>query len=186
MLEELGWKVRAALTSLVSGPVEMLAGDPAAAEAELTRDYAALEAMGERNYISTPAGFLAEALLHQGKLEQADSFVANCRELAAPDDVVTQVLWRTVRARILARRGEVAEAEPLAREAVELADATDEPDTRGATLLALAEVLFAAGSDDQAVGAATKAAASFRSKGNVVEAARAEVLMTRPRASARA
>ena len=27
MLEELGWKVRAALTSLVSGPVEMLAGN---------------------------------------------------------------------------------------------------------------------------------------------------------------
>src|SRR5207302_3968066 len=53
ILEELGWRMLTALTSIVSGPAELLAGDPAAAEAELRRDYLALEGMGERNYIST-------------------------------------------------------------------------------------------------------------------------------------
>jgi tetratricopeptide (TPR) repeat protein len=186
MLEELGWKVRAALTSLVSGPVEMLAGDPAAAESELRHDYAALEAMGERNYISTTAGFLAEALFRQGKVEEAESFVSRCRELAAPDDVVTQVLWRTVLARILSKRGEANEAEPLARRAVELIETTDEPDSRGVALLTLAEVLFAAAKEEEAAQTAAQAATSFRAKGNVVDSARAELLVERLDAAATA
>jgi len=184
MLEELGWKVRAALTSLVSGPVEMLAGDPAAAESELRRDYAALEAMGERNYISTTAGFLAEALLRQGRVDEAEAFVERCRELAAPDDVVTQVLWRTVQAQILSRRGEPGGAEPLARQAVELIETTDEPDSRGTALLVLAEVLFAAGKEQEAAEASARAATWFEAKGNVVDSARARLLNERLLASA--
>ena len=41
----------AALTSIDSGVVELLADDPVAAERELRRDYETLERMGERNYI---------------------------------------------------------------------------------------------------------------------------------------
>src|SRR5262249_10328833 len=41
-LDELGWHFHAALTSQSSGIVEMLAGDPGAAESELRRDYDAL------------------------------------------------------------------------------------------------------------------------------------------------
>ena len=186
MLEELGWKVRSALTSLVSGPVEMLAGDDVAAESELRLDYAALDAMGERNYISTTAGFLAEALFRQGKIEEAESFISRCRELAAPDDVVTQVLWRTVLARILSGRGESNEAELLARRAVELVEATDEPDSLGSALLTLAEVLVAAAKEGEAASAATRAAASFRAKGNVVDSGRADLLIQRLHASASA
>jgi class 3 adenylate cyclase/tetratricopeptide (TPR) repeat protein len=184
MLEELGWKVRAALTSLVSGPVEMLAGEPAAAESELRRDYAALEVMGERNYISTTAGFLAEAHFQQGKMDVAESFVLQCRELAAPDDVVTQVLWRTVQAKILSKRGVRIEAERLARQAVDLIETTDEPDSRGSALLALAEVLLAAEKEEEAVAAAARAATSFEAKGNVVDSARARLLIERLHATA--
>jgi hypothetical protein len=71
-LDELGWHLHAALTSLSSGPIEMLAGDPAAAETELRRDYTALEKMGEKYYLSTTAGYLAAALLQQGRDEEAD------------------------------------------------------------------------------------------------------------------
>ena len=49
MLEELGWVFLAALTSLDSGPIEMLAGDPVAAEAELRADYETLDRLGERS-----------------------------------------------------------------------------------------------------------------------------------------
>ena len=65
-LDDLGWRFDAALTSAVaSGAVELIAGDAAAAEAELRRDHEVLAAMGERNYISTTAAFLAEALYRQ-------------------------------------------------------------------------------------------------------------------------
>src|SRR5207249_8804460 len=53
VLEDLGVHVLAASTSLDSGPIEMLAGEPAAAERELRRDHEALTAMGERYLLST-------------------------------------------------------------------------------------------------------------------------------------
>ena len=105
-LEELGWRFDAALTSAIaSGPVELIAGDAGAAEAELRRDYDALAAMGERNYISTTAAFLAEALYRQGRDEEALVMTEQSEEIAAADDVATQYLWRSVRAKLLARRG---------------------------------------------------------------------------------
>ena len=71
-LDDLGWRFDAALTSAIaSGPVELIAGDLVAAERELRRDYEALSAMGERNYISTTKAFLAEALYRQGRDEEA-------------------------------------------------------------------------------------------------------------------
>ncbi|MEP6808258.1 MAG: adenylate/guanylate cyclase domain-containing protein, partial [Chloroflexota bacterium] len=87
MLEELGWTFQAALTSIDSGPIEMLAGDPAAAEAELRRDYETLDRLGERNYISTVAAYLGEALYRQGQYQDADTFVAFSAKVAAPDDL---------------------------------------------------------------------------------------------------
>ena len=51
ILEELGLRFDASTISIDSGLVELLAGDPVAAEAELRKDYEALDAMGERNYI---------------------------------------------------------------------------------------------------------------------------------------
>ena len=68
ILEGLGLRFAASLISIESGAVELLAGDAAAAEAELRKDYEALDAMGERNYISSIAGLLAEALYRQGRI----------------------------------------------------------------------------------------------------------------------
>jgi hypothetical protein len=48
-LEEFGYLFSAALTSLDSAAIELLAGDLAAAESELRTDYRRLEEMGERN-----------------------------------------------------------------------------------------------------------------------------------------
>ena len=84
---------------------------PPAAEAELRRDYEALAAMGERNYISTTAAFLAEALYRQGRDEEALRMTEESEEIAAADDVATQYLWRSVRAKLVARQGRFDEAE---------------------------------------------------------------------------
>jgi class 3 adenylate cyclase/tetratricopeptide (TPR) repeat protein len=164
MLEELGWSFLAAQTSFDSGPVELLAGDPAAAEAELRRDYETLERMGEKNYISTTAALLARAVYEQGRLDEARVYTDVSRELAADDDVTSQVLWRGVHAMLLARAGEFAEAEAVVRGAVELSETADAPEARGNALLDEAEVLTMSGDRDGAAAVLARALEQFERK----------------------
>src|SRR3954454_11180579 len=104
--------------SIPEGVVELLASDFEAAELGFRTSYEAYEAMGERALRSTTAGFLARAILAQERYEEAEQFSDISEELAEPDDLATQILWRGVGARILAVRGEVQTAEQLAREGV--------------------------------------------------------------------
>ncbi len=171
-LEELGWNLLAALTSIDSGTVEMLAGDPEAAERELRGDYETLHRMGERNYISTTAAFLAEALYEQDRLDEAEEYTHLSEEVSAPDDVSTQFLWRSVRAKILARRGDHERAEVMAREASRLIRSSEEPDSQATSLADLAVVLLLGGKADEAAAALGEALALYEAKGNVVAAAR--------------
>jgi predicted ATPase/class 3 adenylate cyclase len=173
-LVELGWNVLAALTSLNSGPIELLAGDPVAAENELRRDYEALEAMGERNYISTNAAFLAEALFEQERLEEAERFCHISRELASAEDVSSQYQWRSVQAKILARRSEFDAAEALAREAVALIRGTEEIDSQATAYADLSYVLALAGKREEELVALREARHLWTAKGNDVAAARAQ------------
>jgi hypothetical protein len=56
--------------------------------------------------------------------------------LAGEDDITAQIPWREARARILARRGEMADAEKFAREAVAIAERTDWLNMQGYAQLA--------------------------------------------------
>jgi ATP/maltotriose-dependent transcriptional regulator MalT len=179
ILEEFGWSLLAALTSIDSGPIEMLAGDPVAAEGELRRDYETLQAMDERNYISTVAGLLASAVYEQGRFDEADELARTAAELGAPDDVSTQYIWRCVRAKVLARRGHFAEAEALAVEAAGIIDGTDDLDAQGSALLDLAEVHRLAGNDGEQASVLTRAAELFGRKGNTVSLAKAQLAQDR-------
>ena len=172
-LEEFGWRLYAALTSIDSADVELLAGDLDAAEAELRKDFASLERMGERNYISTVAGMLGDVLYRKQDLDGADHFAGVCEEVAAPDDVLSQFLWRSVRARLLARAGRVEEGERLVTEALELVEQGDQVDMQGRALLDVAEVHELRGDLDRALRARAEAARRFDEKGDVVMAARA-------------
>jgi len=175
--EELGWKVEAALISLVSGPAEMLADDPASAEVVLRRDFETLDKMGERNYISTIAGFLAEAIYRQGRLEEAQSFAELCERYAAADDVISQVLWRSVRAKVAAQRASTQEAERMIGEAVAMMEGTDWLDELGASQLDRAEILERSGKLEPAKTAAQQALDAFVRKGNIVSAERARATL---------
>ena len=76
--------------------------------------------------------------------------------------------WRRVEAKVLARRGETARAEELAREAVALIEPTDMIDVQGDTWLDLAVVLEVIGKHDEAVGALEEAAERFERKENLL------------------
>jgi ATP/maltotriose-dependent transcriptional regulator MalT len=172
-LEELGLRVWAANAGQETYLVEMLAGDPAAAATTLRRSHETLLEMGERSFRSTIAGLLAQALAALGEDDEAESFSRACEQAAAPEDVFSQVLWRSARAKVLARRGETDAAEAAAREAVAIAERTDLFNTQADALLDLAEVLSAAGRADEARAAAEEAATRYERKGNRPSLARA-------------
>jgi class 3 adenylate cyclase/tetratricopeptide (TPR) repeat protein len=144
--------------------VEMLRGNWAAAEPELRGGYEALDAIGDKNYLSTIAGWLAHCLYAQDQLDQAEEFAQICREAAAGSWVASQVLWRGASAMLLAQGGDVEEGEVLAKEAVGLALQTDRVDIQGDSLMDLAEVLRLAGRFDEAAAAVRDALGRYEEK----------------------
>jgi predicted ATPase/class 3 adenylate cyclase len=168
----LGFSLRAAMSSQEAFYVEMLAGDLDAAERIAREAYATLERMGERGYLSSAAALLAHALSGQGDLDQAERFSRASEDAAAADDAFSQVLWRSARAKVRARRGELDEAERLAGEAVTVAERTDLLNTRGDTLADLGEVVALAGRRAEAVAVFEQAAEIFERKGNLASLAR--------------
>jgi tetratricopeptide (TPR) repeat protein len=153
--------------------IELLAGDLPAAAGHARAHCNQLEAMGERTVLSTRAGQLGRVLCTLGSYDEAMVLSHRSEEVGASDDALTQSLWRQVRARVLARRGDIAAALPLAHEAVRIAEATDALDAQGDALLDLAEVLDAAGDRRGAASAARRAVERYELKGNVVMTARA-------------
>jgi hypothetical protein len=82
-----------------------------------------------------------------------------------------------VRARILARRGDLEDGEVLARAALDIIRTSDEPDSQGDGLLTLAEVLELSGRPAEAATAARGALELFEAKGNVISAARSRQVL---------
>ena len=151
-----------------SGPIELLAGDPKAAERELRAGGRALEELGETTVLSTSAALLARTLERTGQLEEAEEQTVLSERIASRDDLASQTTWRGVRARVYARRGEFERAQALAREATAIADRTDFLVWRGEALLDLAEVNRLAGDSASFVRAATDALRLFEAKGHLV------------------
>jgi class 3 adenylate cyclase/tetratricopeptide (TPR) repeat protein len=169
---EIGERTHAAASSMFHGHVELIADDPIEAERVLREGIAELEAMGERTYLSTVFFNQAEVLYAQGKLDEADAATRRSEENTAPDDVLSLAGWRWIRARVLADRRQLEEAEALAREAVEIIDRTDYLVSRGEAREALAHVLTRAGRVGEAVEALRDAQALHEEKGNLVSTAR--------------
>ncbi len=143
-------KIRWAMGATSAGHVEQIAGDAAAAEHHLREAYETYRAMGERGYLSTVAGVLAEALYAQGRLEEARQMTEEVQAAAAPGDIDAQARWRSVRAKVLARRGQLPAARTLLDEAAALVSPTSWAALQAETLLARAEVDQLAGESGQA------------------------------------
>jgi tetratricopeptide (TPR) repeat protein len=175
-LEDLGDRRLAAFTTLYAARVELLAGDPAAAEAELRPAYEALRRAGERNFVPTAATLLAEAVYAQGRPQEADELSRVSEELAGANDVESQFRWRCVRARVLAASGNTAEAVRYAEAAIELVLTTDGPTLQGEAYATLGEVRLVAGDRAGSEAALGRAAELYARKGDLVSAERVEAL----------
>jgi tetratricopeptide (TPR) repeat protein len=177
IVAELGLRVTAAAAAETYGIVEMLAGDPEAAERELSWGYDVLEEIGETQNFPDLAAKLADALYAQGRDERALELSEVSEGATAPDDLSAGVQWRAVRAKLLAKQGDAERAEALGREAVALAAETDFLVLRGDAFMDLAEVLRLAGRDADAVPPLEQALELYEQKGNVVAAERARALL---------
>jgi tetratricopeptide (TPR) repeat protein len=179
--EELGLRFALAAWSVRPASVELLAGDPAAAERILRSGFDTLSSMGEKVNLSLIAASLAKSVYLQGRGEEAEQLTVVSEEATSPEDVWSQVAWRSARATILASRGESAEATRLAREAVDLIEGTDVLNMRASSLLSLARALIAAGRTKEAEKSAAEAVRLYDAKGNIVSAGKARALL-RPEA----
>jgi tetratricopeptide (TPR) repeat protein len=173
-LEDAGLRLRASWVASTSGEIEVLAGDVAAAERAFREGFDAAVGFGEIGYQATVAAQLAHALLDAGRVEEAERFARVSEETAAEDDLASQVLQRSARARILAARGDPTPAVAEAREAVALAETTDDVNMRADALVDLAEVLRRSGAPEDAKEPLDRATELYRAKGNVAAIARLE------------
>ena len=149
---------------------ELIARDHEAAEREFRRGYDELAALGHSAYLSTTAAFLAKPLYELGRYDEAFEVTQASAEAASRDDIASQSIWRSTRAKILARRGDDASAE-LAQEAVDLLEDTDLVNTRADALVDLAETMRLLGRKDDESRARARALELYEAKGNLASAA---------------
>jgi ATP/maltotriose-dependent transcriptional regulator MalT len=173
---ELGEHLWAAGAAMNEAEIELNCGDPARAAEVALEGVTELERLGERGWLSTVAGWAAEALYRLGRDDEAWKLTETAEQAGAADDVITQMLIRQARAKILARRGELERAEQLAQAAVELGRPTDAVEHRAHSLRDLAIVFAAAGKREEALAALAEAQALYEQRGHTVGIARVEEL----------
>ena len=155
------------------GQIAATAGRHKDAATLLRKQCDQLEANGRLNELSTYAPELGRSLCKLGRFDEAEPRAQRGRELTAEDDVGAQMLWRQVQALVDASHGQHNQAEQLAREAVAFSERTDALNWQGDALSDLAEVLHAAGRDDEATAALGRALERYERKMNLPQAAQA-------------
>jgi class 3 adenylate cyclase/tetratricopeptide (TPR) repeat protein len=165
LLAELGNRLMHAANAHGWSSIALLSGDTLGAVEELRRSVRELEELGERGFRSTSLAHLAVALHAAGEPDEAKQAAFAAEEISAPDDFINFALSRSARALVLADRGELEEAEELARSAVDYAFRTDFPLTRADALAALARVLRRADRETEAEEVVARAVALYEGKG---------------------
>jgi tetratricopeptide (TPR) repeat protein len=132
----------------------------------------ALEAHGQFAPLSSFAPELGRSLCALGRYDEAEPLAQRGRELANDRDLYSQAVWRLALALVNSGRGQHAEAERLAREAVLVLEPTDSLIEQGNALVDLATVLDAADRADEATAALEQALDRYERKKSLVMAER--------------
>jgi tetratricopeptide (TPR) repeat protein len=148
--------------------IEQRAGDLEAAESALREGAEQLAAIGDTGFYSGTLCMLAEILALRGADDEALSLCKRAREVMSPSDLDPVTHTDAIEGLLVARRGDHAEGERLARRALEtLAEAdSDFYEQLGGYRLLLAQTLLACGKRDEARKAADEALAVFEAKGD--------------------
>ena len=156
--------------------ISTLAGDDEDASNRLRILCEWLETRAQLSYLESYLALLGRSLCQLGRFDEAEQFGERARALEAEHDAAMEPeswhSWRQVLARVYAYRGELAEAEQLARDAVALSGRNDSLDAQCLALWDLAEVLTAAKRFDEAAAALEQALDCCRRKRNLALAKR--------------
>ncbi len=168
VLLDLGQRLHAGWTGIIVAGVELLGGDLALAEREVRVDIDFLAKARATIFLSTMTSLLSRLVRDQGRDDEALALSKTAEQQADEDDFDSQALWRSTRAPILARAGDLNGAEELARAAVDLVRRSEAPMLLADALVELAEVLKVAGRLEEASATMDEAIALYAAKGNVV------------------
>jgi class 3 adenylate cyclase/tetratricopeptide (TPR) repeat protein len=164
---DLGLRIAFAGLTQVAGPIELLAGDPVAAEEVIRRGYDILHEIGATGESDA---LLAEALYRQGRYEEAAAVVAAGAGRIPESDVPLRVLFLGLEGKLTARAG--GGGKVAARSAVDLAATTDALNLHADALVNLAETLKLLSRNEEAAAAADEAVRLYQRKGNMAAVAR--------------
>ena len=183
MFERFGATVEWAAGARTAAAIELLTGDPMAAERELRDSHRRVEG-ADQAIVASVTAWLAEALYAQGRHDEATHAAVEARRLTPTDDREVHVRSRAVEAKVRAHRGEDKAAERLLHDAVKhlaarppprgpsadfwtttlLEPETLSPTLVGTLLLARGEVLQLLGKPEQAAQACRAAHNLYRNK----------------------
>jgi class 3 adenylate cyclase/tetratricopeptide (TPR) repeat protein len=162
------WRVIGGMTAW---EVEMLAGDVRSAERIARGTSVLLEELGDSAFRSLVAGQLAASLYELGHLDEARTWTQSAKRLASRDDVASHMLWRQVRAKLLAREGRRKEAVELSTTAVALSRDTDMLNWQANAFRDMAGVYLINGLSEDGRECLEKALKLYSKKGNLAAAA---------------
>jgi class 3 adenylate cyclase/tetratricopeptide (TPR) repeat protein len=167
--------------------ISALAGDNEEASRRLQVVCEWLEATQQLSFLSTYLARLGRSLCKVGRFDEAERCIDRARALAEKvegSEVGEYFVWNQVVARVCAQRGQLAEAERLARKAVAGSEDFDSPDDQCAALWDLAEVLAAAERFDEAEAALEQALERAQRKKNLALARQIRERLSELRAQA--
>ena len=149
--------------------VEVLAGNPEAAERALLPLLDVALMVGDREQASQIAAELSLLLSRRGASNEAARAATLAAAQAPAESVTAQALAGAARARVLLGSGDHREAERFAREAIKPVP-DDMLNLRASLLVGLAEILRAAGRHDEAQPVSAEAVQLYERKRNLVAA----------------
>lgn len=179
IFEDLGQGRWIAQARYFEGLIRWWQGAPAEAEREIRSSYEWYRGRGESEEAAALAPELAEVLWDLGRHDEAEALIDETARTVAEYHVEPQIGWRSVKAKALARRGDVKAAGAMADEAIELAAKTEFLNLRGYVLLDGAEVWAASGGPERARTLANDGLDAYVRKGNLVGIARASSVVER-------
>jgi tetratricopeptide (TPR) repeat protein len=150
LFDEVGAAPDAARSRQLEGVAIWRAGDAERAETLVRETVRTLLSLQERGKIVEAQRTLAEIVLAQGHVEEAERWALSAVESVGMQDLMSRSTVSMVLGLVRAAQGREAEAELLLREAVDLLAATDLRNSEPEPLAALAAFLRERGRDDEA------------------------------------
>ncbi len=168
-LEDLGMRFAVAHGSVVAAGIELLAGDPAAAEAAAARGIrrAPTEWAPRPLRPRSPPGWPTSWPINNAGTKRLP-WLGPAKAWRRRTTSLVKSIWRGACARGLAATGEIEQAQVLADEAMVLARAADDPRMLAQALVALSMARLAAHREQEATAALLEAREVYTSKGDRV------------------